>query len=216
MIEFWKSGHRMKTTVIPASSPEMLSRVLEILNNGGLIALPTDTVYGLGAMAFDGPTVKSIYTVKGRSNEKAIPILIGDPADLEKVSAEVPTMAQTLAQHFWPGPLTLVVPKNPYIPDAVSRSHSVGVRVPNHPVTREILNAAGPLAVTSANLSGRKNPKNAQEVLEQLNGRIPLIVDAGEVGEGLASTVVNCLGIEPVVLREGPISLDQIKKVLGI
>ena len=199
-----------------AFDQDTLPRALVILNSGGLVALPTDTVYGLGALVFDEKAVKSIYTAKGRSSEKAIPILVGDPVDLEKVSLNVPQMAKTLADHFWPGPLTLVIPKNPLIPDGVSILPSVGVRIPDHPVTRRILQAAGPMAVTSANLSGRENPATAQDVLAQLDGRIDLIIDAGPVGEGWASTVVNCLGPEPVILREGPITLEQIKKALGI
>jgi L-threonylcarbamoyladenylate synthase len=206
----------MKTLVMSASHQETLPRTIEILQHGGLVALPTDTVYGLGALAFDGQAVKRIYIAKGRTYEKAIPILVGDPADLEKVSVNVPEMAMTLAVHFWPGSLTLVVPKNPLIPDAVSSTLSVGVRIPDHPVTRRILRAAGPMAVTSANLSGRESPGNAQDVLAQLDGRIDLIIDAGPVGEGLASTVVNCLGLEPILLREGPISMEQIRKALGL
>ena len=204
----------MKTIVMCATDQETLPRAIEILHSGGLVALPTDTVYGLGALAFNEEAVKSIYTAKGRTSEKAIPILVGDPVDLEKVSLNVPQMALTLAGYFWPGPLTLVVPKNPLIPDAVSTTSSVGVRIPDHPVTRSILRAAGPMAVTSANLSGQENPATAQDVLAQLDGRIDLIIDAGPVGEGLASTVVNCMGPEPVILREGSISMEQIKKAL--
>jgi len=206
----------MKTVVVSTSHPDMLLMAIEILNSGGLIAIPTDTVYGLGALAFDGRAVRKIYKVKGRSNEKAIPILIGDPGDLEKVSFNVSPMVQKLAGYFWPGPMTLVVPKNPSIPDAVSTTRSVGVRVPNHLITRKILRATGPLAVTSANFSGRENPSNALEVLAQLDGSIPLIIDGGLVGNGLASTVVNCMGSEPVILREGPITLEHIKKALAL
>jgi L-threonylcarbamoyladenylate synthase len=206
----------MKTLVLSATDPETLPLALKILRSGGLLALPTDTVYGLGALAFDGEAVNKIYIAKGRSNEKAIPILLGDPDDLEKVTLQVSQLARTLAGHFWPGPLTLVVPKHPFIPDAVSATSSVGVRVPNHPVTRKLLRAAGPIAVTSANLSGRENPATAQDVLTQLDGRIDLIIDAGQVGNGLASTVVDCLGAQPVLLRAGPITLEQIMKALAV
>jgi L-threonylcarbamoyladenylate synthase len=206
----------MKTEIITATDPEMLSRTVVILNSGGLVGMPTDTVYGLGALAFNDSAVRSIYTVKGRSNEKAIPILIGDPSDLERIAINISPMSQVLADHFWPGPLTLLVPKNPAIPSSVSSLSTIGVRVPDHSVTRKILRASGPMAVTSANLSGRKNPCSAQEVLTQLDGLIPLIIDAGPVGEGSASTVVNCMGSEPIILREGPISLEQIRRVLGL
>lgn len=178
--------------------------------------MPTDTVYGLGAIAFNSNAVKGIYIAKGRSKEKALPILISDTSELNKVSLNLNPTAQILAEQFWPGPLTLVVQKNPAIPDEVSPLPTVGVRVPNHPVTRMILRASGPMAVTSANRSGKENPSNAQEVLEQLNGSIHLIIDAGQVGNGIASTVVNCMEAEPVILREGPITFEQIKQVLGM
>jgi len=206
----------LKTDIILASDPSMIKRVVEVLSSGGLVAMPTDTVYGLGALAFDPDAVNSIYAAKGRSREKAIPILIGDLDDLEKVTVDLSSMAQILAEHFWPGPLTLIVPRGPSIPDAVSSTPGVGVRIPDHPVTRKILRAAGPVAVTSANLAGCEDAANAVEVLAQLEGRISLIVDAGSVGNGLASTVVNCLGSEPVILRQGPISLGEIKEVLRL
>lgn len=206
----------MKTRIISASDPGLISLTVDILISGGLVVMPTDTVYGLGAMVFDDTAVRSIYSVKGRSNEKAIPILIGDPSDLDRIALNISPMAKVLADYFWPGPLTLVVPKNSAIPDAVSSLPTIGVRIPNHPVTRKILRASGPLAVTSANLSGRENPSSAQEVLDQLDGLIHLIIDAGPVGEGSASTVVNCMGSVPIILREGPISLNQIRQVLGL
>jgi L-threonylcarbamoyladenylate synthase len=206
----------MKTEIISAIDPEMLSRAVAILKSGGLVVMPTDTVYGLGALAFNSNAVKDIYFAKGRSKEKALPILIGDPSDLKIIAHNITPMAQVLAEHFWPGPLTIVVEKNPAIPDAVSPFPTVGVRVPNHPITRKILRASGPMAVTSANLSGKENPCNAQEVFDQLNARIHLIIDAGQVGNGLASTVVNCMESDPIILREGPITLEQIKQVLGL
>ncbi|MDP2974583.1 MAG: L-threonylcarbamoyladenylate synthase, partial [Anaerolineales bacterium] len=151
---------------------------------------------------------------KGRSTEKAIPILLGDAEDLEKVTAQASEMALRLAARFWPGPLTLVVPKHPSIPDALSPLPTVGVRVPDHPVARALLRAAGPMAVTSANLSGQASPSTAEEVLVQLVGRIALIIDGGKTPDGVPSTVVNCAGAEPQILREGPITLAQIKAIL--
>ncbi|MDO9348315.1 MAG: L-threonylcarbamoyladenylate synthase, partial [Anaerolineales bacterium] len=142
----------MKTEVLLAQAPSTLPRALAILRGGGLVAFPTDTVYGVGALAFDAAAVEKIYEAKGRSTEKAIPILLGDTADLEKVTAQASEMALRLAARFWPGPLTLVVPKYPSIPDALSPLPTVGVRVPDHPVARALLRAAGPMAVTSANL----------------------------------------------------------------
>jgi L-threonylcarbamoyladenylate synthase len=205
----------MDTLILPADHPNALTQALQILQNGGLVAFPTDTVYGVGALAFDAAAIEKIYAAKGRSTEKAIPILFGDAADLEQVTAQVSEMALRLAGSFWPGPLTLVVPKHTSLPEAVSTAPTVGVRVPDHPVARALLRAAGPMAVTSANLSGQASPCTAQEVCNQLGGRIPLILDGGGTPGGVPSTVVNCLGAEPQIIREGPITLAQIQAALA-
>ena len=205
----------MDTLILPANHPNAMTQALQILQSGDLVAFPTDTVYGVGALAFDTAAIEKIYAAKGRSREKAIPILLGDAADLEQVTAQVSEMALRLATRFWPGPLTLVVPKHPSLPEAVSTAPTVGVRVPDHPVARALLRAAGPMAVTSANLSGHASPCTAQEVYVQLGGRIPLILDGGGTPGGVPSTVVNCLGAEPQVLREGPITLAQIQAALA-
>jgi L-threonylcarbamoyladenylate synthase len=205
----------MKTEILPAQSKSAILRAIEILRSGGLVAFPTDTVYGVGALAFDATAVESIYAAKDRPVEKAIPILVGDPGDLAKVTAAVPEMAEKLAARFWPGPLTLVVPKHSSLSEAVSAAPTVGVRVPDHPVARALLRAAGPMAVTSANISGQPSPSTAQEVLAQLGGRIALIIDGGRTPGGVPSTVVNCLGAEPAILREGPVTRAQIDDVLG-
>jgi L-threonylcarbamoyladenylate synthase len=205
----------METHILPADRNEAIPHALEILNRGGLVAFPTDTVYGVGALAFDAKAVESIYAAKARPVEKAIPILIGGPEDLDKVTSGVPPIAAKLAARFWPGPLTLIVPKHPHLPDVVSAMPTVGVRVPDHPVARNLLTAAGPMAVTSANISGKDSPKTAEEVSRQLSGRISLILDGGETPGGVPSTVVNCLGTEPVILREGPVTLKDIQLALA-
>jgi len=205
----------METQLIP-TSPESLRLACEVLRAGGLVAFPTDTVYGVGALAFDGSAVESIYAAKDRPVEKAIPVLVGDPADLAKVALEVPEMAASLAAHFWPGPLTLVIPKHPDLPESVSVTATVGVRVPDHPVAIALLRLAGPMAVTSANLSGRPSPSVAQEVFAQLGGRIAMIIDGGITPGGVPSTVVDCTGPEPKILRDGPVSEDEIRSVLGL
>jgi L-threonylcarbamoyladenylate synthase len=206
----------MKTEIFPAAEWHSIERALELLRSGRLVAFPTDTVYGVGALAFDGAAVESIYTAKDRPVEKAIPVLIGDPDDLVKVSLEVPEIATKLAARFWPGPLTLVVSKHPDLPEVVSSTSTVGVRVPDHPVARALLRAAGPMAVTSANLSGQPSPVTAQEVFAQLGGRIALILDGGKTPGGVPSTVVDCAGAQPQVLRIGPISRDELLSVLGL
>jgi L-threonylcarbamoyladenylate synthase len=205
----------MKTEFLPISDPDSLGRALEVLTSGGLVAFPTDTVYGLGALAFDGEAVSSIYTVKGRGLEKAIPVLIGDFSQIERVSSGVSRLVLRLAEQFWPGPLTLVVPRHPSIPDAVSSMPTVGVRLPNLDPTRELLRLTGPLAVTSANVSGQNSAATAMGVEVQLSGKIPLILDGGATPGGIPSTVVDCTGSEPKVLRLGPISLVQIQEAVG-
>ena len=202
----------MKTEILLISDPQSLGRALEILTAGGLVAFPTDTVYGLGALAYDGEAVSSIYTVKGRGLEKAIPVLIGEFGQIERVSSGVSRMVMRLAEEFWPGPLTLVVPRHPSIPDAVSSMPTVGVRMPDLEVTRELLRLTGPLAVTSANASGQGSPATAMGVEMQLAGKIPLILDGGATLGGIPSTVVDCTGPEPRLLREGPISFHQIQE----
>jgi len=204
----------MNTEVISADSSKAISRAVEILRAGGLIAFPTDTVYGAGALAFDGKAVESIYAAKDRPIEKAIPILIADALDLEKVASNIPDMARRLAARFWPGPLTLVVPKLPTLPEPVSSTDTVGVRVPDHAVARALLRAAGPMAVTSANISGKPSPSTAEEVFSQLGGRIDLIVDGGKTPGGVPSTLVDCTKPKPEILREGPITLKDIESVI--
>lgn len=206
----------MKTTIVFADDPTSLGRAVEVLHRGGIIAIPTDTVYGLGALVNDEDAVRRIYWAKQRPPEKAIPILIGDIKDLALVASNPSLQSLLLANHFWPGPLTLVVPKNPSISLIVSATPEVGVRIPAFPFTRKLLQLVGPMAVTSANISGQDNPSTAAEVLEQLEGRIDLVVDGGEVGVGLASTVVRCPGELSEILRQGAVTMDEMKKVLGL
>jgi L-threonylcarbamoyladenylate synthase len=201
----------MKTEIIPANE---IRSALEILQNGSIIAFPTDTVYGLGALAFNNTAIESIYIAKSRPIEKAIPILIADIDDLKMVASAVPDMARTFASCFWPGPLTCIVPKKQTLPLAVSATSTVAVRIPNHHDARALLRAAGPMAVTSANISGQASPSTAQEVYDQLNGRIPLILDGGKTQGGVPSTLVDCTGEKPVILREGPITLAELLAVL--
>ncbi len=200
----------MKTEIITASSTDAIQQTLAVLQVGGLVAFPTDTVYGVGALAFDNKAVESIYIAKDRPVEKAIPVLIGDAEDINKVASEVPLMAKKLVEQLWPGPLTIIVPKHLGLPDSVSATNTVGVRVPDHIVARSVLRAAGPMAVTSANLSGQPSPSTAEEVFTQLNGRIALILDGGKTPGGVPSTLVDCTGSQPIVVRQGPISLNQI------
>ena len=201
----------MKTEIVPASE---IQTALEILKSGGIVAFPTDTVYGLGALAFDNTAIENIYIAKNRAIEKAIPILIADIDDLEMVAVDIPNMARIFAARFWPGPLTCIVPKKQTLPLAISATSTVAVRIPDHADACALLSIAGPMAVTSANISGQASPSTAQEVYSQLNGRIPLILDGGKTRGGVPSTLVDCTGEKPVVLREGPISLDELLAAL--
>jgi L-threonylcarbamoyladenylate synthase len=205
----------MKTSVLSAKDPYALPHAVDVLRNGGMVAFPTDTVYGLGSLAFDSMSVDRLYIAKGRSHEKAIAILINGVEQLSQVAQNLSEAALELAKQFWPGPLTLVVQRHPNVPEAISLLATVGVRVPDHLVALKLLAMAGPLAVTSANLSGENNTNSAKEVMDQLGGRIHVILDGGRSPGGIPSTVVDCTTSEPVVLRTGPISIRDIKKTLG-
>ncbi len=200
----------MKTEILSIATPNTIMNALEILLSGGLVAFPTDTVYGVGSLAFHEKAIESIYIAKDRPMEKAIPVLIGDAPDLSQVAEEVPIFAMRLIARFWPGPLTVLVPKKPTLPEAISATATVGVRVPDHDIARSLLRLAGPMAVTSANISGKELPRTAQDVFAQLNGRIAMIIDGGETPGGIPSTLVDCTGDEIQVLREGPISKEQL------
>src|SRR5258706_3589300 len=201
----------MKTQILPATE---IQSALEVLQDGGLVAFPTDTVYGLGALAFNNHAIESIYTAKDRPIEKAIPVLIGNVDTLDVVAQDIPKMARLFASQFGPGPLTCVVPKKGTLPPAISAISSVAVRIPDHKDALALLRAAGPMAVTSANISGTPSPCTAQQVFEQLNGRIPLILDGGKTPGGIASTIVDCTENKPKILREGPISLQDLLSIM--
>ena len=132
----------MNTAIVRADSPDAIQRALVVLNKGGLIAFPTDTVYGVGAPVFDGKAVESIYVAKDRPIEKAIPVLIADADDMDKVGMDIPDVARGIAARFFPGPLTCLIPKQPTLPSVVSATSTVGVRVPDHEVARALLRAA--------------------------------------------------------------------------
>ncbi len=204
----------MKTEVLPADHSHSMAQALNVLRNSGIVAFPTDTVYGLGAIAFDVQGVDRLYGVKGRSHTKAIAVLLAETEQLGQVASEITTDARKLAAAFWPGPLTLILPRHPQVPDVVSPTPTIGVRIPDHPVSLSLLAAAGPMAVTSANLSGRDNTSTAQEVLDQLDGRVHLVIDGGRTPGGVPSTVIDCTGPELKVVRSGPIKPEQLLKAL--
>ena len=204
----------MKTEVLQADHPIALQHATDVLNNGGLVVFPTDTVYGLAALPYNAEYIERLFVVKGRNSTRAIAVLVADIIDLRKVSESPNQVAQRLAERFWPGPLTLIVPRHPSLPDILSPLPTIGVRVPDHPVARALLRKTGPLAVTSANLSGRETASTAREALAQLGGRIHLILDGGTTPGGVASTVVDCTTQELMIVRQGPISIEQMQAVL--
>ncbi len=205
----------MESRILPAHHPNTLQAALEALHRGELIAFPTDTVYGLAAVATDALAIEKLYQVKERERAKGIPILIGSLHDLEQVAIEIAGWVKQLMQRFWPGALTLVLKRHPNLPANLSPLMTIGVRMPDHPLTLELLRLSGPLAVTSANLSGGANTCSAAEVNAQLGGRISMILDGGQTPGGVSSTVLDCTTSPPRVLREGPITWHDIEEVLN-
>jgi len=197
----------MKTELLPAGDPAALRRAVALLRDGSSVAFPTDTVYGLGADAFQPEAVAELYRAKGRPADKAMPLLLASPEQLEQVVSEVSPLARRLAEHFWPGGLTLVLPARPTIPAIVTAGGTtVAVRIPNHPVAQALITAVGvPLATTSANRSGRPSPVTAGAVLADLDGLIPLILDGGVCPGGIESTVVEVSRETLRILRRGAI-----------
>lgn len=206
----------MKTNVILQDHPSALETALNILRADGMVVFPTDTVYGLGALATSPSAIEQLYRAKERSPNKAIAVLLGDADQLPEVAGEILPTAKKLAERFWPGALTLVVEKRSGLPENLSPTATIGVRIPDHAFARALLRWTGPLATTSANLSGGPNPRNAAEVLVQLEGRVGLVIDGGEVVGGFPSTVVDCTR-EPIqVLRQGAISEAQLFEALTL
>ncbi len=192
---------------------DQIDLAAQLLRDHCLVAFSTDTVYGLGTLAFDGSTALKLYLAKERPPEKAIPILIADIGDLDQVAINVPPLAYRLMETFWPGALTIVLPKQPTVPLEVSTTHTVALRIPDSNLARALLRLTGPLAVTSANRSAGPNPRTAQEVLDQLGGRIDAILDGGTTPGGVPSTVLDCTQPTPVILREGTWA-DRVREFL--
>jgi len=205
----------MNTEVIKSDHPIVLQHAVDVLQNGGLVAFPTDTVYGLAALPAKTEYIESLYTVKGRESTRAIAILLSSSKQLNEVSISPNKVAKILAERFWPGPLTLIVPRHPSLPEILSPNPTIGVRVPDHELALQLLSMAGPLGVTSANISGQENTTTANEVLEQLDGRIHLLIDGGTSPGSVPSTVVDCTNSDPVVLRSGPIRLADIQTAIS-
>jgi L-threonylcarbamoyladenylate synthase len=218
----------MKTELLRADQPGAIDHALDVLNNGGLVAFPTDTIYGVACRLNDPSRIESLLAARGPGSERSIGVLISSPDELAQVvqitAQRITPGVLRLANHYWPGQLTLVLPGQPMLPLNLLRTNSavpltptsgipIAVRVPDHPFALSLLRRSGPLAVSSASRVAGPNPKMAQDVLAQMNRRIHLLVDGGPVPVGTPSTVVDCTGNELSILRSGTISLEEILHV---
>ncbi len=207
----------METLFLKAHNTHDVERAGEILRAGGLVAIPTETVYGLAADALNGNAVKKIFAAKGRPSDNPLIVHISGFSQLAPLVKEVPEAAKRLAQAFWPGPLTIILEKSALVPMETSGGlDTVAVRMPRHPAARAVIEAAGvPLAAPSANLSGRPSPTSFAHVREDLTGRVDALLDGGPCDVGVESTVITLAGDVPRVLRPGGVTLAQLRAVLG-
>jgi L-threonylcarbamoyladenylate synthase len=192
-----------------------VDRAIEILKGGGIVVFPTDTVYGLGGDVFNIAAIERIYRVKQRSRNLPLPVLLADSTQLADVVASVPEIARYLIRRFWPGGLTLVLPKKDTLPDIITAgSNKIAVRIPDHVVPLTLIRGLGvPIIGTSANISDKPSPVTAEEVEQQLGSQVDLIIDMGRCPGGLESTVVDVTGEIPVILRRGVISEEEIRRL---
>lgn len=196
---------------------KILQQAAKIIKNDGLVAFPTETVYGLGANGLSENAVEKIYLAKGRPSDNPLILHIDDVSWLDVLARQVPLSARKLIERFWPGPLTVVLKKGGNIPELVTAGlDTIAIRMPNHPIALKLIEFAGvPVAAPSANLSGRPSPTTSQAVQEDLDGRIDAVISAGSANIGLESTVVDCTGEIPEILRPGSITKEQLELVVG-
>ncbi|MFM7242716.1 MAG: L-threonylcarbamoyladenylate synthase [Planctomycetaceae bacterium] len=201
----------------PAGVAEPIARAIEVLKRGGLVAIPTETVYGLAADALDEEAVAGIFRAKGRPSTNPIIVHVADVAMARSLAASWPASADAIASRFWPGPVTVVVPRGPRIPEIVTAGGStVALRCPAHPLARRLIAESGiPLAAPSANRSEAVSPTTAHHVLEGLGNRVDLILDGGPCTKGIESTVIDCTTSPPCILRPGPLSRAELEAAIG-
>lgn len=204
-------------TIFAQASEEIISMAAELIKAGDIVAIPTETVYGIAADAANGEAVKKVFEAKGRPQDNPLIVHIAEKEMLKQVVSSVSRDAEILMDAFWPGPITFILPKNPSISDVTTAGlDSVGVRMPAHPVARAIIKAAGlPLGAPSANLSGKPSPTSADDVYTDMNGRLPMIIDGGSSVRGVESTVLSLLNETPILLRPGYITREDIEEALG-
>lgn len=209
----------MKTQIFKINSPddEKIKLVGEILREGGLAAIPTETVYGLAGNALDGSCARKIFAAKGRPSDNPLIVHISSLSQWNRLVREIPDSAKALAEAFWPGPLTIILPKSDLIPDEVSGGlDTVAVRMPENEIARAIIESSGvPLAAPSANLSGKPSPTSAAHVIDDMNGRIEAIVDSGDCNVGVESTVITLATSPARLLRPGQVTPEMLADVLG-
>jgi L-threonylcarbamoyladenylate synthase len=209
------------TETFDCSDPEERSRgiatAVGALKNGGLVVLPTDTVYGVGADAFDSAAVAALLSAKGRGRDMPVPVLVGSWHTIDGLALSVPTATRDLVRAFWPGALSLVVRQAPSVLwDLGDARGTVMLRMPLHPVAIELLREVGPMAVSSANVSGRPPAVDAENARGQLGDLVDVYLDAGPSAQQAASTILDLTGTEPRILRSGPVSAERIAEVLGV
>ncbi len=189
-----------------------------LLREGGVVGYPTDTVYGLGAAIFNASAVSTLFTIKGRSRQQGVPVLIASDSQLREVAADVPAVALKLAERFWPGQLTLVLPRHPDLPLLVTGgAQTVAVRLPDHPCPQALVSACGsPITGTSANRHGGPDPLTAEDVQRQLGNRVGLILDGGPSARNVPSTVLDVTEDPPRVLRDGAVPVRDIQSVCRV
>lgn len=206
----------MKTQIVVPDS-DSIAQAAELIRAGEIVAFPTETVYGLGANALDAAAVQKIFLAKGRPSDNPLIVHIASRGQLRELVQSISSDAETLLEAFWPGPLTLVLPKSKAVPDEVTAGgQTVAIRWPSHPIAQQLIQEAGvPIAAPSANLSGKPSPTRAEHVAEDLTERIPLILDGGATEIGLESSVVDVTGEEPILLRAGGISKEELERSLG-
>lgn len=206
----------IKTVLRPADEAG-IDQAAQLLRRGEIFALPTETVYGIAADARQGAAVRKIFEAKGRPQDNPLIVHVAGPEMLPGLVAEIPERAQLLISAFCPGPLTIIMPRGPEVADECCAGlDTVGIRMPSHPVAREVIRRSGcAFAAPSANLSGRPSPTNAQDVLADMDGRLPLILDGGECAVGVESTVVSVVGPKPTLFRPGHITLEDLERALG-
>ena len=208
---------RVLTVTCASTEDESILQAADVIRHGGLVAFPTETVYGLGADALNPRATARIFEAKGRPTYDPLIVHLASLEDLPRVAREIPDIAYQLAEAFWPGPLTLILPKQAIVPENVTAGlPRVAVRIPAHPVACSLLEASGtPIAAPSANRFGRTSPTLARHVMADLDGRIDLVLDGGPTEIGVESTVLDVSGLQPVILRPGGISRERLEAVLG-